>query len=99
MIADDLACRAYYIMIIINFISGLLFYFFYFPPTFHMKFQERTVMQQLRDFDYVGTVLFVAGFTLFLLGLSWGGGVYPWRSAHVISTMAVGGLIIIVFAL
>ncbi|KAK3081178.1 hypothetical protein LTS18_009373 [Coniosporium uncinatum] len=65
---------AYYIMIIINFISGLLFYFFYFPPTFHMKFQERTVMQQLRDFDYVGTVLFVAGFTLFLLGLSWGGG-------------------------
>jgi hypothetical protein len=86
-------------MIIINAASGLLFYFFYYPPTFEMKFQGRTKTQQLKDFDYIGTVLFVAGFVLFLLGLSWGGSVYPWKSAHVISTMVVGGVTIIAFAL
>lgn len=86
-------------MIILNAISGLLFALFYFPPTFHMKFENRTKMQQLRDFDFIGTILFLAGFVLFLLGLSWGGGVYPWKSAKVISTMVVGGVVLIVFAL
>jgi len=91
--------RSYYMMIIINAISGLLFFFFYYPPTFEMKFQNRTKKQQLKDFDYIGTALFIAGFVLFLLGLSWGGSVYPWKSAHVISTMVIGGITIIAFAL
>src|ERR1700761_9006055 len=90
--------RSYYIMIIVNFFSGLLFFLCYFPPTFKMKFQNRTVKQQLRDFDYVGTVLYVGGFLVFLLGLSWGGSVYPWKSAHVIATMVVGGITMIAFA-
>ena len=86
-------------MIIINAVSGILFYFCYHPPTFHEKYENRTVMQQLKDFDWIGTVLFIAGFVIFLLGLSWGGTVYPWKSAHVISTMVVGGLVIVAFAL
>jgi hypothetical protein len=64
-------------MIIVNFLSGLLFTLYYFPPTFEMKFNDRTKMQQLKEFDYIGTLLFIAGFLLFLLGLSWGGAVYP----------------------
>lgn len=55
-------------------------------------------MQQVKDFDYIGTFLFLAGFIPFLLGLSWGGGVYPWKSAAVISTMVIGGVLMIVFA-
>jgi hypothetical protein len=86
-------------MIILNFVSGALFFFFYFPPTFEEKFQNRTRKQQLKDFDYVGTFLFVAGLTLFILGLSWGGGVYPWKSAHTIATMVIGGVTLISFAL
>jgi Fungal trichothecene efflux pump (TRI12) len=86
-------------MIIINFLSGLLFFLCYYPPTFKMKFHGRSIGQQLRDFDFVGTVLFVGGFLTFLLGLSWGGSVYPWKSAHVIATMVIGGVILIVFAL
>jgi hypothetical protein len=86
-------------MIIFNFVSGLLFFLFYFPPTFKMKFNDRTKMQQVKDFDYVGTILFLGGFILFLLGLSWGGQQYPWKSAHVIATMVVGAIILVVFVL
>ncbi|OAG09823.1 MFS general substrate transporter [Paraphaeosphaeria sporulosa] len=89
----------YYLMIILSFISGLLFFIFYFPPTFEDKFKNKSRGQQIRDFDYIGTVLFIGGFVIFLLGLSWGGSVYPWKSAHVISTMVVGGLVLIAFAL
>jgi len=64
-----------------------------------MKFHNRYIGQQLRDFDFVGTVLFIGGFLVFLLGLSWGGSVYPWKSAHVVATMVVGGFILIIFAL
>lgn len=58
-------------MIIVNFLSGALFFFFYYPPTFYDKFKNRTKMQQIKEFDYVGTFLFIGGFIIFLLGLSW----------------------------
>lgn len=58
-------------MIIINFCSGVLFFFFYFPPRFEMKFKDRTHLQQLKDFDYIGTALFVGGFLIVLMGFSW----------------------------
>lgn len=56
-------------------------------------------MQQVKEFDYIGAFLFVTGFIVFLLGLSWGGSVYAWKSAHVIATMVVGGITLIIFAL
>ena len=58
-------------MIMVNFLSGALFFFFYYPPNFYEKFQNRTKMQQIKEFDYVGTFLFIGGFIIFLLGLSW----------------------------
>lgn len=62
-------------MIGVNAVAGVLYYFFYFPPTFHMKFSHRDKFQQLKDLDYVGAFLFTAGLLLFLMGLSWGGSV------------------------
>ncbi|KAI6778746.1 MFS general substrate transporter [Emericellopsis cladophorae] len=88
----------YYIMIIINFVSGLLFTLFYFPPTFEQKFTGRSKLQQLKKVDYVGIVLFAAGLFVFLLGLSWGGQQYPWASAEVIATMVIGFLALVAFA-
>jgi hypothetical protein len=38
----------------------------------------------------MGMFLFVAGLTLFLLGVSLGGGLYPWDSAAPIATLVVG---------
>ena len=62
-------------MVGVNAASALLYFLFYTPPTFHMKFRNRTKMQQLKDFDFVGMFLFTAGLLLFLMGLSWGGSV------------------------
>ncbi|CAK7210672.1 hypothetical protein SEUCBS140593_000909 [Sporothrix eucalyptigena] len=59
----------------------------------------RRVGYWLRHFDYVGTFLFAAGFVLFLLGLSWGGSVYPWKSAAVICAIVLGAALLGVFAL
>lgn len=86
-------------MIIVNFASGVLFFFFYFPPTFHEKFSDRKPVQQLKNLDYIGMALFTVGLFVFLLGLNWGGSAYPWKSAEVISTMVVGGVIIVLFVL
>lgn len=49
--------------------------------------------------DFGGIVLFSGGLILFLLGLSWGGGLYPWNSAHVIATIVVGIVTLIAFVL
>ena len=54
-------------------------------------------MQEIREMDYGGIVLFTGGLILFLLGLSWGGTLYPWSSAHVIATLVVGILTLIGF--
>lgn len=34
---------------------------------------------------------------MFLLGISWGGNVYPWRSAAVVSTIVIGGILLAAF--
>jgi len=60
---------------------------------------RRSRTQQLKEFDYVGTFLFMAGLVLFLMGLSWGGSVYPWNSAATISTLVIGFVSLVIFAL
>jgi MFS family permease len=80
----------YYYLIIWNAVALFLWTCFYFPPTFYMKHGNQSKLRFLKDFDYIGTGLFIAGIVLFLMGLSWGGSLYPWKSAHVIATIVVG---------
>ena len=56
-------------------------------------------MQELRDLDFGGMFLFIAGLLLFLMGLSWGGSLYPWKSAHVIATIVIGFVLCVIFVL
>lgn len=44
----------------------------------------------VKEFDYVGLFLFTGGLLVFLMGLSWGGSLYPWKSAAVISCIVIG---------
>jgi hypothetical protein len=89
----------YYLMTIMNAISCILYFFFYHPPTFNMKYKTRSKMQQFKDFDFVGCLLFTAGLLLFVMGLSWGASLYPWKSGHVIGTIVAGSLSLIAFFL
>ncbi|OCT45295.1 hypothetical protein CLCR_05641 [Cladophialophora carrionii] len=101
-IANSLATKAswrwcYYLMIIFNGLSMGSYLLFYHPPTFGMKHSRKEKLRMIRSFDYVGIFLFTSGMVLFLLGISWGGNVYPWKSAAVIATIVIGALTLVAF--
>ncbi|KXL43763.1 hypothetical protein M433DRAFT_5374 [Acidomyces richmondensis BFW] len=89
----------YYINIAVAGMAVVLFYFFYHPPDFHLLHQDRSKMEQFKRQDGIGFVLFTGGLILFIMGLSWGGTVYPWKSGHVIATIVVGFLALVIFVL
>ncbi|CDR41453.1 CYFA0S07e02300g1_1 [Cyberlindnera fabianii] len=60
------------------------------PPRFTWK-------QKLEQIDFVGIFLLCSGVVLFLLGLTFGGTEFPWRSGAVISCIVLGGILIILF--
>lgn len=95
---------SYFLIIAINAAALFCWVLFYHPPSWNDlsdaasdSAQKKTSM--LQQIDFVGLFLLAAGLLLFLMGLSWGGSVYPWKSAGVISTMAIGGLLLIAFVL
>lgn len=88
---------SYYLNIICAGLAVSLFYFFYHPPNFQLLHKNRSRMEQFKRLDFIGSVLFTGGLATFLIGLSWGGQSYPWQSAKVIATIAVGGVALIAF--
>jgi hypothetical protein len=54
---------------------------------------------KLKAIDFVGGGLALAGTAVLLLGLTWGGGEYPWKSSHVIATIVVGFAVCVLFML
>lgn len=90
----------YYVLIGIELASFLCWFFFYHPPTFRMKHgQQASVIDYVKKFDYVGTSLYTGGLLIFMMGLSWGGTVYPWASASVIATIVIGFVALVAFVL
>lgn len=65
----------YYLGTIVIALGTVLLFFCYHPPTFHMLHEKKSKKTQLKELDYVGMILWAIGLTLFLLGISWGGGV------------------------
>lgn len=53
----------------------------------------------LKELDYLGIFLWTAGLTLFLMGVSWGGTMYPWNSAAPIASMVIGAVLLVVLFL
>ncbi|KAL2208451.1 MFS general substrate transporter [Sarocladium strictum] len=91
---------SFYVLIGINTASFLCWLCFYFPPTFQMKHgQNASLLRYIKDFDYVGTVLYTGSLMVLMMGLNWGGGVYPWKSAQVIGSIVSGFVGLVVFVL
>ncbi|KAJ1861933.1 hypothetical protein LPJ73_000901 [Coemansia sp. RSA 2703] len=57
-----------------------------------------TVLRKAKEFDYLGTVVWLGGSLMILLGLSWGGNEHPWRSAIIICLFVFGFIAIMLFA-
>ncbi|CAG8119975.1 unnamed protein product, partial [Penicillium nalgiovense] len=49
-----------------------------------------SLMEKLRRVDYIGTFIFVASVTSFLIPLTWGGVSYPWSSWHTLVPLIIG---------
>ncbi len=64
-----------------------------------MKHQSANKRKFIKDFDYIGIFLVTLGLLLFLMGISWGGNVHPWKSAAVICTIVIGFFVIVAFVL
>lgn len=91
---------SYYLGIIISTLSGVLYQFFYHPPTFNqLHVGGKTRWGMFKEMDFGGIFLFISGTVLFLIGLSWGGQAHPWKSAAVISTLVIGGLLLVAFCI
>lgn len=84
--------NAYYLMIAFQGFNLLFLIIFYHPPAFKTKHSSdgRTPMELLRSFDWIGLFLFIAGCTLFIVGVSWGGSLHPWTSATTIAPIVIG---------
>ncbi|KAF4458452.1 fungal trichothecene efflux pump [Fusarium albosuccineum] len=91
---------SYYVLIGVNTVSFLCWFFFYHPPTFRMKHGENaSVVKYIRDFDYVGTIVYTGGLLVLMMGLNWGGTAYPWDSGYVIGAIVAGFVGLVLFVL
>ncbi|QUC24024.1 uncharacterized protein UV8b_08265 [Ustilaginoidea virens] len=58
---------------------------------------RRKLVARLKTIDVGGQILFMLGFGLLVLALTWGGVTYAWDSAAVISSLVLGCLFVVLF--
>ena len=57
------------------------------------------MVRKLKAIDFIGALLALGGTTVLVMGLTWGGAEYPWRSAAVIASLVVGFCVSVAFVL
>ncbi|KAI5964277.1 uncharacterized protein KGF55_002219 [Candida pseudojiufengensis] len=82
----------FYINLIIGCVPFLILVFFFKPPKVAGEFKDK-----IGKIDFVGTFFLTSGLILVLLGLTFGGAEFPWRSAAIICLFVIGGLLLICF--
>ncbi|KKK13292.1 hypothetical protein AOCH_003610 [Aspergillus ochraceoroseus] len=66
--------------------------------TYFRKGSRRSsFLPALATLDFGGAILFILGVGLIVLGISWGGSTYPWKSAKVLAPLVVGGICFVLF--
>ncbi|CAH2351255.1 azole resistance protein 1 [[Candida] railenensis] len=82
----------FYINLPIGGVAIVFLLFGFNPPT-----PVGNLRSKLAKIDYLGTFLVVAGTTLVLLAMTFGGSDFAWRSAAVICCFVLGGLLLVSF--
>lgn len=60
--------------------------------------RRTTFIARLKTIDFGGQALFIVGFGLIILALTWGGATYPWKSGSVLAPLVLGVVIMVAFA-
>ncbi len=58
-----------------------------------------SLKQRTKEVDYLGTVLLMTGLTCFILGVNWGGVMYPWDSGQVIGLLVAAGVLFVLLGI
>ncbi|KAL2423684.1 Trichothecene efflux pump TRI12 [Exophiala dermatitidis] len=91
---SDTAARwrwCYYIGIIYGVLSMVGTLLFYFPPSRPQYDWDKSRWQEVKEIDYIGFLLYTAGLTIFLIGLTWAGtDAHPWNAASTVAPIVVG---------
>ncbi|KAK1762784.1 trichothecene efflux pump [Phialemonium atrogriseum] len=77
----------------------VLVFFFYHPINQYIKEENKTRLQQAMSLDWVGFFLLLSGLVLFLLGISFGGNVFPWKSVKTLAPILVGFALLVALGL
>ncbi|KOS19835.1 putative HC-toxin efflux carrier [Escovopsis weberi] len=56
-----------------------------------------SIKDRVKQLDLIGTVIFIPGLVMLLIGLQWGGTKFPWSNSKVIGLIVGAGLVIILF--
>ncbi|KAJ6500950.1 major facilitator superfamily domain-containing protein [Mycena sanguinolenta] len=62
-----------------------------------LKPVEGDIRRKLLAVDYIGTLLTLAGCTLLILPLIWGGVIFPWKSSIVLAPLLSGLIVVALF--
>ncbi|GAM88183.1 hypothetical protein ANO11243_062140 [Dothideomycetidae sp. 11243] len=79
-------------------LSAALIAIVYNPPPPKLR-RELSAISAAASVDFIGLALLLIGVILLVVGLTWGGSVYAWKSPHVITTIVVGGFGLVAFGL
>lgn len=55
---------SYYFLLICNGVTAVLYALFYFPPKFYQKHGNDKISQWIKNYDYIGMLLYIAGLLL-----------------------------------
>jgi MFS family permease len=81
----------YYLGLIFGLLSMTGTILFYFPPTRPQHDFEKTRWQEFKEIDIIGCLIYTAGLTIPLVGLTWAGQpAHPWKSASTLGPIIVG---------
>ncbi|KAI2637699.1 fungal trichothecene efflux pump [Hypomontagnella submonticulosa] len=100
-IAFESTWRWIFIIYIIFMVPGtILFYFFYFPPSFtQMHGKQLKTIDEIKRIDFIGIFFLITGLALFLLGVSWGGSPMAWNSPTILGLLVPGFACLVIFVL
>ncbi|KAJ4371930.1 hypothetical protein N0V86_008484 [Didymella sp. IMI 355093] len=89
---------SYILGVIVNTVAIILYAVYYHPPTYTMlHVGGKSKMKSLQTLDWIGIILYISGLTVFLIGMNWGGGSYPWQSKQVLGALSSGFSILVCF--
>ncbi|KAK9379740.1 trichothecene efflux pump [Kockiozyma suomiensis] len=85
----------YWFAFSLNASATVLVFFFYKTSQKGIRDEGLTTWQSVKQLDILGFFLFLAGLVLFLLGISFGGNQFPWKSAGTLAPTIIGLVLLI----